>query len=157
MRDPIETRAKAVPKPCVGDILHKIGGERIHASTEEDAIRQVEQLSSSTPVQVELVRTKQFDRKFKSVKALEFPLVWRLEAAPKARKKATKRANVEGADEDQDNIVPISVKVVHSEGHREKVVHSLSEGPRVKPAGNKRARIVTEEQTEEHEGVLTSE
>ncbi len=107
MRDPIETRAKAVPKPCVGDILHKIGGERIHASTEEDAIRQVEQLSSSTPVQVELVRTKQFDRKFKSVKALEFPLVWRLEAAPKARKKATKRANVEGADEDQDNIVPI--------------------------------------------------
>ena len=60
LRDPIEPRAKAVPMPCVGDILHKIGGERIHASTEEDAIRQVEQLSSSTPVQVELVRTKQF-------------------------------------------------------------------------------------------------
>lgn len=71
------------------------------------------------------------------MKALEFPLV--CEAVPKARKKATKRANVEGADEDHDNLMPISVKVVHSEG------------PRVKPAGNKRARIVTEEQTGEHE------
>ena len=87
------------------------------------------------------------ERTYKSVKALEFPLVWRLEAAPKARKKATKRANnnKEGADEDHDNIVPISVKVVHSEG------------PGVKPAGRKKARIVTEEQTGEHEGVLISE
>lgn len=55
LRDPIETRAKAVPMPCVGDILYKIGGERIDASTVEDALRPVERLSSSTPVQVELV------------------------------------------------------------------------------------------------------
>ena len=52
---------------------------------------------------------------------------------------------MEGADEDHNNVVPISVKVVGSEG------------PRVKPAVNKRARIMTEEQTEEHEGVLTSD